>query len=96
MKKILTVSIISLFMLILSGCGTNNQPSNYVSTYLVGNFTVIEECDNIGNMYKIVKHNGTGVLYIIIGSGNTSTMSPILKADGTPYTIEDVNLRNYE
>lgn len=96
MKKILTILIMSLLTITLIGCGTIVQPSNYASTYLVGNFTVIEECDDIGNYYSIVKHDETGVLYMVHGAGNTSTMSPILKADGTPYTIEDVNLRNYE
>lgn len=96
MKKILTILTMSFFTLTLIGCGTIVQPSNYASTYLVGNFTVIEECDDLRNTYKIVKHDDTGVLYLVYGNTNASTMSPILKADGTPYTIEDVNLRNYE
>lgn len=95
MKKSLIILIIAASML-LTSCETTHQPHNYASTYLVGNFTVIEECNDIGNFYSIVKHDETGVLYIILGSGNTSTMSPILKADGTPYTIEDVNIKNYE
>lgn len=97
MRKISIIIISFVFMIILASCEADMQPSNYKTTSTLGSFTIIEENNEVGNTYVIVKHDDTGVLYMISNyNQNAAVMTPILKADGTPYTIEDVRLKDYE
>lgn len=91
MKKLFTSIIVLISTCILTACEPDTQPSNYKTTRTLGGFTIIEENNSVENSYAIVKHDETGVLYMISNYNcNTAVMTPILKADGTPYTVEDL------
>jgi hypothetical protein len=36
-----------------------------------------------------------GVLYLVLNYNTTAAMTPILKADGTPHTVEDLRSDEY-
>lgn len=96
MKKLFTSIIVLISTCILTACEPDTQPSNYKTTSALGNFTIIEENNTPGNTYIIIKHDETGVLYLISNYNlNTATMTPILKTDGTPYTVEDLRSDKY-
>ena len=91
MKKLFTSIIVLISTCILTACEPDTQPSNYKTTSALGNFTIIEENNTPANKYLIIKHDETGVLYLVSNYNlNTATMAPILKIDETPYTVEDL------
>lgn len=96
MKKLFTSIIVLISTCILTACEPDTQPSNYRTTSSLGNFTIIEENNTPGNRYAIVKHDETGVLYLVLNYNSSSTtITPILKADGTPYIVEDLRSDRY-
>ena len=96
MKKLFTSIIVLISTCILTACEPETQLSNYRTTNALGNFTIIDKDTTPGNRYIIIKHDETGVLYLVSNyNGNAATMTPILKADGTPYTVEDLRSDEY-
>lgn len=83
-KKICVLFLIVLFVIsILAGCGT--QPGDVI----ISGFTVIESGKITHNAstytYEIMKHDDTGVYYIVFHNVYQAGISVMLNADGTPY-----------
>jgi hypothetical protein len=85
-KKIcIIVGIVIVLTLLFSGCVANASSAPEKNNQ----FTVIDSGrqypPGISFTYTIIKHNETGVCYIVMFNGNQGGISIMLNADGTPY-----------
>jgi len=92
MKKLLVTVLLTILLFSLASCSTTPQMSGNIadcaeavhSNYI--NFEVIDSCYSDG--WAILYDKNTKVMYIILDGSQSTGMTPILNADGTPKLYE--------
>jgi len=97
MKNLIVILIVSMIMAFsLSACGESldTNPTFAVQGVPTNRFVELEGSFRVGNTtagtIAIIEDTGTGILYLHYYGIHEGSMTPWLKADGTPYTKDDI------
>lgn len=88
MKKIICVILLVVFAMLFCGCGRNVGEEFTRS----GRFVIVSFYNPNAPYYEtVITDKETGVLYLVIYGYNHCGITPLLNADGSPMTLDEVN-----
>ena len=89
MKKGKLIICVILLAFSLIGCGARQLTQEEIDGVTKSEFSMFIKVEN-GNVYNIVYHKNTKVMYAISNSGyGSGVFTVLLNADGTPMLYED-------